>query len=67
MRVLIVMVSSVADAVFEKFPERWFPRRFDLFGASHQLMHTFVVLAALTYTCAVISAFDHRYEKGAVC
>ncbi|KAG8158848.1 hypothetical protein KVR01_011291 [Diaporthe batatas] len=50
-----------------KFPERWFPRRFDLFGASHQLMHIFVVLAALTYTCAVISAFDHRYEKGAVC
>lgn len=65
--VLLSRMSSVANAVLEKFPERWFPRRFDLFGASHQLMHIFVVFAALTYTCAVISAFDHRYEKGAVC
>ncbi|CAN8096064.1 unnamed protein product [Discula destructiva] len=50
-----------------KFPEGWYPRRFDIFGASHQLMHICVVVAALTYTCAVVQAFDHRHEQGEMC
>ncbi|KAK2602374.1 hypothetical protein N8I77_008913 [Diaporthe amygdali] len=63
-----VVCDGVGVVVYGlKFPEKWFPRRFDLFGASHQLMHMFVVLAALTYTCAVIMAFDYRHEKGVIC
>lgn len=50
-----------------QFPERWVPRRFDLLGASHQLMHIFVVAAALTYACAVVQAFDYRHEHELAC
>ncbi|KAF4489136.1 ADIPOR-like receptor [Colletotrichum fructicola] len=34
-----------------KFPELWFPRTFDLFGASHQIMHVMVLAAALAGWC----------------
>lgn len=30
-------------------PERWYPGRFDYFGASHQIFHVCVVLAALAH------------------
>ncbi len=50
-----------------QFPERWYPGRFDLVGASHQIMHVMVVAAALTYTVAVLRAFDFRHEHGSVC
>ncbi|KAI1135562.1 hemolysin-III channel protein-like protein Izh2 [Hypoxylon sp. FL0543] len=46
-----------------KIPERWYPRTFDLFGASHQVMHTMVVLAALAYTKALLQAFDFHHQK----
>jgi len=50
-----------------QFPERWFPRRFDCFGASHQLMHVFVLVAAVTYAVAVVKAFDFHHEQGSLC
>lgn len=50
-----------------QFPEKWFPRRFDLFGASHQIMHVMVVAAALAYTKAVLEAFDYLHEHGGHC
>ncbi|EQB54246.1 hypothetical protein CGLO_05947 [Colletotrichum gloeosporioides Cg-14] len=50
-----------------KFPELWFPRTFDLFGASHQIMHIMVLAAALAYAKAVVVAFDYRHEQGLVC
>lgn len=50
-----------------KVPEKWYPRTFDIVGASHQIMHTMVVFAALAYTWAVLAAFDYRHEKGDTC
>ncbi|KAK2060587.1 HlyIII-domain-containing protein [Colletotrichum caudatum] len=50
-----------------KFPERWFPRTFDLIGASHQIMHVMVLAAALAYAEAVIVAFDYRHGRSLVC
>ena len=50
-----------------QFPERWYPKRFDLLGASHQIMHVMVVAAALAYTQAVLEAFDFRHGDGARC
>ncbi|KAK7994934.1 hypothetical protein PG990_013707 [Apiospora arundinis] len=44
-----------------KIPEKWFPRVFDIFGASHQVMHIMVVFAALAYSQAVLAAFDYRH------
>lgn len=55
------------SAAHHQFPERWAPRRFDLLGASHQLMHILVVAAALTYASAVAQAFDYRHQRGLAC
>lgn len=44
-----------------KIPEKWYPRVFDIFGASHQIMHVMVVVAAWAYSQAVSAAFDYRH------
>ncbi|KAF2629482.1 hypothetical protein BU25DRAFT_420316 [Macroventuria anomochaeta] len=36
-----------------RFPERWYPRTFDLCGSSHQLMHVLVVCGAACYGVGV--------------
>ena len=48
-----------------KFPERWYPRRFDLCGSSHQLMHILVVCGAACYSVGVLRAFE--YAQARVC
>jgi adiponectin receptor len=50
-----------------RFPERWWPRRFDLLGASHQLMHLAVLGAALAYAGAVVEAFDYSVSMEGQC
>ncbi|KAI1372805.1 hemolysin-III channel protein-like protein Izh2 [Hypoxylon crocopeplum] len=50
-----------------KFPERWYPRTFDLIGASHQIFHITVVFAALAYSKAMLQAFDFHHEFSRVC
>ncbi|KAK3326618.1 hemolysin-III related-domain-containing protein [Apodospora peruviana] len=60
-----VLFNGVGVVVYTlKFPEKWYPRRFDLFGASHQLMHVMVLFAALSYTMAMLGMFDSRHENG---
>ncbi|ERT01370.1 hypothetical protein HMPREF1624_02615 [Sporothrix schenckii ATCC 58251] len=49
------------------FPERRWPRRFDLVGASHQLMHLAVLAAAVTHIGGVNRALAFRRGEGAVC
>jgi len=34
-----------------------------LIGASHQVMHVMVVLAALAYMAAVLQAFDYSHNE----
>jgi adiponectin receptor len=48
-------------------PERWYRRRFDILGASHQIFHLLVVLAALTYTKAILQAFDFVHGNDHTC
>ncbi|KAF9874867.1 hypothetical protein CkaCkLH20_07561 [Colletotrichum karsti] len=65
-----VTAGCNALAVFiysTKFPEVWFPGSFDLFGASHQLMHILVLAAALSYAKAVVVAFDYRHDQMLAC
>lgn len=45
-----------------QFPEKWFPRRFDVFGASHQIMHIMVVFAGLAFTIALLEQFDYLHD-----
>ncbi|KAK3341878.1 mPR-like GPCR protein [Lasiosphaeria hispida] len=45
------------------FPESWKPGRFDIWGASHQVFHVFVVLSAVVHLCGILSAFRWNYEN----
>ncbi|KAL1865588.1 hypothetical protein VTK73DRAFT_5196 [Phialemonium thermophilum] len=56
-----------AAAYASKFPEKWFPRRFDIFGASHQIMHVMVLIAGIAYASAVLESFDFLHEHLDAC
>lgn len=60
------MTLDWTTANVKQFPEAYCPRRFDIFGASHQIMHIMVVLAALAYAKAVVAAFDHSHYQDTV-
>ncbi|CAK7224196.1 hypothetical protein SBRCBS47491_005466 [Sporothrix bragantina] len=59
--------TAGAAAYTTRFPERWWPRRFDLVGASHQVMHVAVLAAAVAYAIGVQEALAFRRGAGAVC
>src|SRR5262249_42261385 len=44
-------------------PERWYPGRFDLFGASHQVFHFSALAAAASQLKALLFAFDYRHGQ----
>lgn len=54
-------------AYFSQVPERWCRKRLDVFGASHQIFHFMVVLAALTYTKGILQAFDYVHDSNHSC
>ena len=39
-----------------RVPERWYPRRYDVVGSSHQIMHVLVVCGAVAYGLGVLRA-----------
>ena len=41
---IVVCLYIAAWFYARHLPERWYPGRFDLFGNSHQIMHTLVVI-----------------------
>jgi len=65
--ITLVLNVSGATAYAFKMPERWCRRRFDILGASHQIFHLMVVLAALTYTQGILQAFDFVHEYDHTC
>ena len=46
-----------------RIPERWFPRTFDIYGSSHQIMHVLVVCGALSHVIGLLKAFDYWNER----
>ena len=52
----------------ERIPERFAPGKFDLFGASHQIFHTFILLAAWSHHTAICESFRYWHgEIGGTC
>ena len=42
-----------------RIPERWFPRTFDIWGSSHQIMHVLVMCGALRYSIGLVRALGY--------
>lgn len=63
----LVLNFCGATAYAIKFPERWCRRKFDIIGASHQIFHVMVVLAALVYSKGILQAFDILHAHKHLC
>ncbi|KAK4223219.1 hemolysin-III related-domain-containing protein [Podospora fimiseda] len=62
---LVEGLSLVIGTVFyvTHFPESWAPRKFDILGASHQIFHGFVVVAAVIHIYGLLSVYDWIYKN----
>lgn len=58
----IVLNTTGAIVYISHFPERWWPLKFDITGASHQVMHCLIVLAALAWLGGMLKAFDYEHS-----
>ncbi|PGH05990.1 hypothetical protein GX51_02581 [Blastomyces parvus] len=45
------------------FPESWMPEKFDIWGASHQIFHVFVVLSAGIHIWTLFNVIDWIYAN----
>ena len=62
-------VTYVAGASIyaARIPERWAPGRFDIVGASHQIFHVFVLVAACLHLVGLLEAAEHMAGEGRIC
>lgn len=56
-------VSMIIYAL--RIPERWFPVRFDVWGASHQIMHVMVMGGAMAHSKGLLRSFAYWQEMHA--
>lgn len=47
-----------------RIPERWYPRQFDIWANSHQLMHVLVVLGAISQEKGLLRALEWWSDGG---
>jgi len=54
------LLNGAGTAIYAlRVPERWYPRMFDIYGSSHQIMHVLVALGALSHATGLLKAFDN--------
>ncbi|TID21390.1 HlyIII-domain-containing protein [Venturia nashicola] len=58
------LVSMIIYALC--IPERWLPRRFDVWGASDQIMHVMVIGGALSHSKGLLRSFAYWQEMHAL-
>ena len=65
------LIQATGTAIYAaRVPERWYPKRFDIYGSSHQWMHVLVTLGALSHAIGLTKAFDYwqsRKARGETC
>ncbi|CAG8453139.1 2690_t:CDS:10 [Ambispora leptoticha] len=66
---LIMGLFYVVGAIIYgcRVPERWYPGKFDIWGASHQIFHVCVVSAAVVHYHGVILAMSYWHKENHEC
>ncbi|KAF3077048.1 Adiponectin receptor protein [Trichoderma lentiforme] len=61
--------SNLTGAIIyaARVPERWVPHKFDIFGASHQILHVAVIIAAVIHFYGLLNAFSIIRSKVDTC
>lgn len=57
-----VFYVSGAFLYAARWPEKWRPGHFDIWGSSHQIFHVFVVLAATSHLRGVMEAYLYHHN-----
>lgn len=66
--ILVASLNVVGAAVYAaRVPERWCPYKFDIYGASHQIFHVTVILAALAHHKGLLQSYEHLHRNGFSC
>ena len=42
-----------------RVPEKWYPKTFDIWGSSHQILHVMVIFAGLAHMMGLVRAFNY--------
>jgi predicted membrane channel-forming protein YqfA (hemolysin III family) len=58
--------SKIAATDAYQIPEKWYPYRHDVWGASHQVMHCLVICAGIAHLFGLLRSFDHVHS-GDIC
>ena len=54
------LLNATGTAIYTaRIPERWYPKTFDYYGASHQIMHVLVICGALSHSTGLMRALDY--------
>ncbi len=66
---IYIFMQYIIGVVFfaSRFPERWFPGKFDIFGSSHQIWHVLVFTAILTQQYALNQMADWWHGNNPQC
>lgn len=60
----LALLNFAGAAIYAaRIPERWYPKRFDLWGSSHQLMHVLLVLGAISQERGLLRAMQWWSEE----
>ena len=65
------ILNGTGTAIYAaRIPERWRPGLFDIYGASHQIMHVLVAMGAFSQATGLVKALGYWHslrEKGEFC
>ena len=54
------LLNAMGTVIYAaRIPEKWYPKTFDVYGSSHQIMHVFVACGALCHAIGLLKAFDY--------
>ncbi|KAK6845221.1 hypothetical protein PG995_015331 [Apiospora arundinis] len=59
----ILFLTSAAIYGETRFPEKFWPGRFDIWGSSHQIFHLVVVMATVFHLAGVMTALDYNFNS----
>ena len=57
-----ILYAAGALIYLSAYPERWKPKKFDIIGASHQIFHVCVLMAAWTHFSSNVVLYEKRKE-----
>jgi adiponectin receptor len=59
--------ANAFDCSLQQFPEKFFPRTFDILGASHQIYHITLLAGAIAYYFALLQQFGSLHDTATRC